>query len=180
MDTKKRNEVYDIITAWRGKPYNDGALKSYCERKGYEFVDSGSLQDYIFQQEHDEKMSALYPKVLAELQNLSYIPEYINQDEQKRIREKNDEVRINIAKLFEEYAVDYRMVDASAKEVSRAIALSVEMAGTTIFNKASSVLMHIAKKKFGGNFNAGHAARYAEEVYGVKTSWWERTKNMMQ
>lgn len=180
MDDKKKKQVREVVKHFRGQPFTDEAIKSYCDRMGFEPISKNDLEDYMFQEDTDAKLLTLYPKVMAELQKLSYIPAFTSDAETKKRQESNDEVRINIAKLLEESAVDYRVIESTTREIAKLVSTTIEMAGTTIFNKASSVLLHIALQRFGGEFTAKNAADYANEVYGVKKSWWEQTKEILK
>ena len=165
MNEKRREEVYDIVMRFKGKPVTVNAMKEFCDRnKISEVVSLGELQDHIAQVEHDAKLALMVPEILAELQKFIITPEFALVSDREAIMKTNNEIRINIAKLFERYEIDYGQVDTLGQNVGSMIGSFVSEAGTTIFNKGLEVLMHLAKEKFGGNFNAKHASDYAEDV----------------
>lgn len=126
----------------------------------------GFYEDYLVQIEHDELIVKTFKEVLAEVQNLQYIPELAPAEVREAGRKNNEEVRIKVAQIFEENAIRYRLVDTLGKELASIIGQTIEMAGTSVFNKAIGVLLHIAKEKFEGEFNVKHARDYAIKIYG--------------
>jgi len=165
MDEKRRAELGNIVRHFRGKPVNNNVLAEYCKRNKFQPLLAGEYSDYLYQVEHDDKVSALFPLILAEIQKIAYIPEFASESARKKLREQNDEVRVNITKLFEEYGIEYRLVDTLSQELGAMVGQTIVSAGTTAFNKALEVLLHVAKTKFGAPFNMRHAADYAKEVF---------------
>lgn len=168
MDEKRREEVARIVAHFRGKAVTQNALTEWCNRNKIEPIVAGDLEDYTYQVEHDEKVEKLYPLILSEVQKLRYAPEFAPEKLRKEIKTGNDEVRVNITKLFEQHAISYRTVDTLGQELGREVGQTIASAGQTAFNKALEVLLLIARDKFGGEFNMKHAADYAEEHYAKK------------
>lgn len=168
MTPEKRAQVRQIVDHFRGKPVTQNVLIEYCNLNKFEEITLGDYKDYLYQVEHDEKVMTLYPLILAELQKLAYTPEFASEKERKAVTEGNDAVRVNITKLFEDNAVLYRTVDTLGQELGAIIGRTVAAAGQTAFNKALEVLMHMAREKFGSEFNMKHAADYAVEVFAKK------------
>ena len=160
MDNKKRTEVRLLIDQFRDKPFTDEVLKSFCERKGIEFVSKGVLEDYIFEQDHAEKMQKLYPRVLEALKGLQYSPAFVPEEREKEIGKENDKVRETIIGIFEEFAIDYRMLEIETNNIGRLVSNIIEMAGNTLTNKAASVLAQLARERYGGSFSAKDANDY--------------------
>lgn len=165
MDEARRAEIRRIVDHFKGKPVTQKVIEEFCNRSKITPITEGELKDYIYQVEHDEKVSTLFPLILAELQKLKYKPEFASEADRKKIDEENDEVRVNITKLYEEYAIEYRLVNTVGEELGNFVGGKIALAGQTAFNKALDVMLHIAKEKFGGEFNMKHAAEYAKEVY---------------
>lgn len=168
MPEEQRATIKKIVDHFRGKPINQNVLTEYCNLNKFEPLTVGEYKDYLYQVEHDEKVMALYPLILAEIQKLRYTPEFATEKERKAVKEGNDEVRVNITKLFEQHAILYRTVDTLGQELGAIIGGTVASAGQTAFNKALEVLMHLARERFGGEFNMKHAADYAIEVFSKK------------
>lgn len=168
MPEEKRAEIKKIVDHFRGKPITQNALTEYCNINKFDNMVVGEYKDYLYQVEHDEKVMALYPLILAEIQKLGYTPEFATEKEREAVRKGNDEVRVNITKLFEDHAILYRTVDTLGQELGAIIGGTVSSAGQTAFNKALEVLMHLAREKFGGEFNMSHARDYAIEVFAKK------------
>jgi len=168
MNEQRREEISKIIAHFRGKAINQNVLTEFCNLNKVEPIVIGDYEDYLYQTEHDERVIKLYPLILAECQKLRYTPEFAPEKERKEIAKGNDEVRVNITKLFEDHAISYRTVDTLGQELGREIGQTIASAGQTAFNKALEVLLLIAKDKFGGEFNMLHAKQYAEERYAKK------------
>lgn len=158
-----------VVDEFRGKAVNDNLLTSYCQRKGIQPITAGEFSDYVVQVEHDEVVGKLFPLILAEVQKLHYIPEFASQAERKKKREENDAVRVEIAKLMENDGIKYMLVDTLGQELGRMVGQTIEQGGRTIFNKATEVLLNVARERFGGEFTTKHAAEYAENLYAKKT-----------
>ena len=154
-----------LVEHFKGKPRTQDSIVEYCNLNKMSFIPTvGELEDLEYQVEHDTKMLSVFKSILAELQKLEYMPELGSNKERKRIADNNDAVRVAIVKLFEDASVSFHMVDKVAKELGGVIGRIVETAGTTGFNKGMEVLMHIAKERFGADFNLKHARDYAEQV----------------
>lgn len=161
-----RAEMAQIVEHFKGKPRTDESIAEYCHLNKLSYIPTvGELEDLEYQVEHDTKMVVIFRGILAELQKLEYMPELSSKNERKRIAKNNDDVRIAITKLFEDGAISFRMVDKVANELGGIIGKIVETAGTTGFNKGMDVLMHLARKEFGDDFNLMHARDYAVKVF---------------
>lgn len=165
MTEQRRAEVRMIVDNFRGQKVAQEVIDAYCQRLGFEALMVSDLKDYTYQVESDEMVAVLFPKILVEVQKIAYIPEFADEKVRKQIRETNDEVRVNITKLMESHAIPYRIVSTLGAELGNIVGQSIEMAGTTAFNKALDVMLHIAREKFGGEFNMKHAADYAQDVF---------------
>lgn len=163
---KQFAEMAKIVEHFKGKPRTQNAIIEYCNLNKFEYIPTvEDLEDLEFQVEHDEKMVSMFKQILAELQKMEYVPMLLSKGEKKKLVDANDEVRVNITKIFENNGVSFKMIDKVANELGGMIAKTVESAGTTAFNKAMDVLMHIARAHFGGDFTMKHARDYAIEVF---------------
>lgn len=167
MEEARREELGLIAKHFAGqKAVTNEAIAEYCKRRKIEPITKGDLSDYIAQVEHDDVVSELYPKVLVEVQKLRYVPEFATAKERAELKEANDEVRVNITKLFEKVGVRYELAEPIGAEMGDLIGRTVASAGNTAFNKATEVLLHIVSKHFGDNhFTMAHAEKYAREVF---------------
>lgn len=165
MEESRRAEIRQIIDHFGGQTPPQKVLSDFCERMKFEPLVTGDFDDYKYQVEHDTMVAKLFPQILSALQKITYIPEFVSEAERKKLREANDEVRVEITKLLEEHAVPYRLVSTLTTELGRMVGQTIEMAGTTAFNKSLEVLLHLANERFGGDFNMKHARDYAQEVF---------------
>jgi len=165
MDDTRRAEIRTIVDHFKGKAVTQDVINEFCKRNKIEAIVASELGDYVVQVEHDEAMERIHTGILAELQKLRFIPEFASKTQRAEGAKANEEVEINIAKLFEIEGIRYNFVSGASEELARKLHGVVSNAGTRIFNKATSVLMELAKDKFGGEFTTKHSADYWEERY---------------
>ena len=166
MEEKRREELGLIVANFMGKAVTQKALDEFCNRIKIEKITVGNFADYVTQVEHDAVVSELYPEILAELQKLQYIPEFGTAEQRAKMLEENDDIRVNITKLFERMGVKYTLAEPIGAEIGDLISRTVANAGNTAFNKATEVLLHIASKNFASNhFTMAHVEKYARETF---------------
>ena len=165
MDDTRREQIEKLVERFEGTAITQDAINEFCNINKIEPpVTKGELSDYKKQVTQDKIVAKLFPEILAELTKLQYIPEFASRKVRKEMAQKNDEVRVNITKLFEENAIKYRFVSNLSEELGNLVGNTVSSAGTTAFNKALAVMIHITNEKFGGDFNMKHARDYSAEV----------------
>ncbi len=166
MDEKRREQIRRIVDNFNGKQVTPELLTAYCERMKVDPITVGQLEDYTYQVNHDNKVQVLLPLILEKVSGLRYKAEFASEKERTAVHEGNDEIRIEITKLLEQHEVPYHLVDTLTKDLAQLIGLTVEQAGTTATNKASGILLHLAKEHFGTKeLNMKHVADYAQKIY---------------
>lgn len=165
MDDTRRGEIRIIVDRFRGKAVTQNLINEFANLNKIEPIVAGELGDYVVQVEHDEAMERIHKSILSELQKLRFLPEFASAKERKEVKEANEEIEINIAKLFESEGIRYNFVSGSSEELARKLHGIIAGAGTRIFNKATGVLMELARDKFGGEFTTKHSADYWKERY---------------
>lgn len=165
MDDKRRGEIAQIVAHFRGKAVTQNVINEYCNLNKIDPIVATEFEDYLVQVEHDEKVALIFKDILAELQNLRFVPEFATAKERKEAEEAGEQVSVNIAKLFEREGIRYNFVSGTSEEIARTLHGIVSSAGTRIFNKATSVLMALAKERFGAEFTTKHSADFYEALY---------------
>lgn len=170
MNEQRRAEIKNIIEHFRGmQPFGatptQEAIDKHCQAMRYERITEDNYKDFLAQVEHDEIMSRLLPAILTELQNLVYIHDFDKVEARKQGGEKNEEVRMAIAKLFEDHAVLYRDIETLGRKIGGVLGQVIDSAGISIYNKALQVLFHLARAHFGEELNMLHVRDYAEKVF---------------
>jgi hypothetical protein len=165
MNEKRRAEIKIIVDRFRGTAITQNAIDEFCNLNHVETVMAGELSDWIAQVEYDEKIAFLFPLILKELQGIQYQNEFDTEVKRNAVKKLNDEVRVNIVKLLEEHAVEYRYVTKMTEELGGILNHVVTSAGTTAFNKSLEVLMYLARKEFGGEMTLKHARDFAADVF---------------
>ncbi len=176
MTEKRREEIKQIVERFIEAPLTQTVLDEFCKLNGFEPTVVGEVQDYIVQVKHDATVALLFKEMLAELQNLQYTPEYDTAAHRKQINEQNNEVRVNLVKLMEKHALEYRFVSTVADELGGFIGGVVKLAGQTAFNKALEVMTELARERFGALLNMKHVADYAQSLF-EKAEQSEKNKN---
>lgn len=160
-----REDIAKIVERFIDQPRTQDAIVEFCNLNKIELIPTvEQLEDYEYQWKHDIIVKALFKEILAELQNLEYIPEFGSKSERQKIRERNDNIRVNIVRLFENRSVEYKLVTTIANELGGMTKSIIEQAGQTAFNKAMEVIMHITKEKFGSDLNLKHVRDYTIEI----------------
>lgn len=166
MNELRREQIATTVAEFKGKAVTNEQLEAFCEHyKIVPMITAGELSDYTAQVEHDEMIGRLLPKLLSALQKFKYEPEYASESERKAVREGNEELRIELAKIIEDEAIPYRFVSLVGDQLGSEIGQLIKSAGTTIFNKALEVMLHLSAKHFGTEFNTMHVRDYAQKVY---------------
>ena len=83
MDEQRRAEIKRIVEHFRGKAISQNVLTEYCNLTKVEPIVVGDYKDYLYQVEHDDKILALVPRILKELQAIQYVPEFASANERK-------------------------------------------------------------------------------------------------
>jgi len=169
MDDTKRGEIGDIVAHFsemhRQKTLTQNVLDEYCHKQKFGEVPLSEFGDYVAQVEHDARMEALYPRLYAELSKYRYMPEFISASERKRIAENNVQVNVAMARLFEDAAFPFSQMYNLGESIGQALSQIIVHATNTIYNKSLSVMLHVAREKFGAELTTKHVAEYALRVF---------------
>lgn len=166
MTPEKKVEIRDIVEHFGDQKITQDVLTSYCERKGYEQITLGTLDDYRYQVKYDVKMKELMPRILALFtENMKYVGEFDSESAVKEQNERDLAIRVGLVKLLEEFEMPYRMAEHSMTEIGSTIKGIFDSAGMVASNKAAEVLAHMARERFGGEIHMGHIAKYAEDAF---------------
>lgn len=148
MEGKRRLQIKDIVQTFRGKVVNAKLLKEYCDRHQFELVTEGEFQDFLFQQEHDERVQKCLPAILAELSKFQQPGEWIGDDEREKINEQNEIIAVNICAILEDNGVLYNEIEILTKNIGNALQAIMEGAGRRASNMCAATFTHITKAKF--------------------------------
>lgn len=163
MDDLRRAQIEKLVDHFEDRAITQKEIDEFCKNHSIEpVVVRGDLLDYREQVQLDRIVAKLFPKILLESTKLKYVPEFASEKVRKNIEKENDEVRINITKLIEDEGIKYRFVSHVTEELGGLVGNTISQAGTTAFNKAISVMLHLAEKHFGGEYTMKHAKEYAE------------------
>ena len=169
MTPERKAEVRKIVAHFRGikMPITNEVITEWCNKNGIkEPISKGQLSDYIYQMENDEKMSKMLPVILQLfLDHMTYVGEFASEKEEAARREKMVDLKIKLVQLLEENDVPYHWAQKLYEEFGSQIKQTLDSAGTVATNKATEVMLHIAREKFDGEINMGHVAQYAREVF---------------
>lgn len=159
-----KGHIGEIIANFRDKPVNQNLLKSFCERNKYEVITPGQLEEYIGQQEHDERVNSALPFIFAELAKYQHIPEFVSDERRKSIVAANEDIEWKVAKIIEDTNLPYgREIDVVFGNLARAMHGIFNNAGTRMNNMCASALSAIAKEKFGAVITVKQLATYYRE-----------------
>lgn len=151
QDTPKElhnNDRKVLAEHFRGKKFNDKTVADFCTRNKIAMTDAGSVEDFIYQVEYDERMLVVYPLVLTEIAKIQFNAEYISDQKLKEISDFNDEISVNIAKILEDNGILYREVgflESLASDVAKIMAT----AQRRVNNMSALVMAEMAQEKLG-------------------------------
>lgn len=170
MDETRREQIQKIIQHFGGKIPAAKVLTDYCQRmKISPAVVPSDLIDYTVQVTHDDKMSAAYPEILAEVGKMVYVPEYAGAEYRKKLQETNENIVIEIVKILEKHGLRYHLVEPSLNEMGHFVGGALMQAGKRASNKAIQVMSHLTCKQFGlkdiTEFDLSMAEKYTREVF---------------
>ncbi len=165
----KRAEIKKIVDHFRGKQVSQNVINSFCNRNKLALIEMGDLDDFIFQVESDEKMGLLITAILKEMQNIKYVPVFVENSLREELEAHNEELRIKLVDIIEAHAISQLQLDTIGNTIASKIGQVIESAGVTADNRATSVMRDMARKhyKFGKlrEFNSKHVADYIKESF---------------
>lgn len=143
-------EILEILQNFNFHPrVSNSVLKSFCNRKGFEFLSEGEYLDHLYQFQHDQRAGIIIPLILAEVQKFQYIPDYIGDSKKKDMKANNEAIEISIAKLCSENGIQYREIDVLTKNFAGELSAVIENAGNRMNNMCGVVISHIAQDVIG-------------------------------
>lgn len=159
----KHIEIKKIIAHFKDKPVNSNVLREYCNLNHFELITQSMYEDYLFQQEHDERVQEALPFIFSELTKFQYIPTFISNDERRVMNEANADIEWKISKVLEDKDILYREIDLICKNLATAFQAIMENAGRRANNMCAVVLSTVAKEKFGDPLKLKNLALYYRE-----------------
>jgi hypothetical protein len=165
QQTPRQIEILDIFKRFNFHPkVSNSVLKSYCDRMGYEFLSEGEYQDHMYQYYHDERAKVIIPLILQALQKYQYVPDYIGESKKRELREQNDAIEVEIAKICSDNGIQYREIDVMVKNFAGTIGHLIENAATRMNNMCGVVIATVAGEKFGESLVVKDLEKYHDEV----------------
>lgn len=133
---------------FKGKQFNDKLVFDFCKRNKIAITDAGSVEDFIYQIDYDERVSRTMTAVLQELANIQYAPEYISEQSFKEISDFNDNISANIAQILEDNDIQYREMSL-LQSIAQDLAKTLNVAERRVSNMCATVLAELAQEKLG-------------------------------
>ena len=62
----KHLEIKKVLAHFKGKPVNNKVLAEHCNLNRFDLITEGAYEDYLFQQEHDERAQNILQLIFAE------------------------------------------------------------------------------------------------------------------
>ena len=154
-------QVRKILDHFKGaKSVPQKLLTEFCNLEKLNVITEGQYEDYLFQDEHDKRVSAILPRVFNILAQWQYTPEFVHESVKNVIREHNDDLEWKLAKVLEEGGIVYKEVDIVTKNMAQAFATICENAGKRMNNMAAVVLSDLARQKFSNELIMKDLAEY--------------------
>ena len=159
----KPDQIKNILARFRGKPVTNNILAEYCNLNKFDLVVESQYEDYLFQQEHDERAQRALAGIFAELSHFRYVPTFISDTEKRALNEANEDIEWKIAKVLEDNGVLYKEIDLLTKNLGGALQAVIENAGRRANNMCAVVLSTLAKEKLGDPLSLTTISAYYRE-----------------
>ena len=156
----KPEQIKQILAHFKDKPVTNAVLKEYCNLKHFDLIVMSQYDDYLFQQEHDERVTNALSHIFKELSQYKYIPTFISDGDKKTMNEANEDIEWKIAKVLEDNGILYREIDLLTKNLANSFQAIMENAGRRADNMCAVVLSTLAKEKFGDPLTLKPMAEY--------------------
>ena len=137
-----------LAQEFKGKVFNDKLVADFCTRNKLEVVDAGSVEDFIYQEEYDERMAKVIPLILAKLSTVKYVGMFETEQKKKEVLDFNDNLSAEIAVILEDNGVEYREIGL-LKELYGNIGNIMNSAERRISNMCANTLNEMAMEKLG-------------------------------
>lgn len=144
----ENNDRKALAIQFKGVKANDKMVADFCTRHKIPLTDAGSVEDFIYQQEYDDRLNVVLPLVLKALAKLQYAGEYISKLKRKEIGDANDEISREIAQILEDNGILYREVSL-LQSLAGDVAQLFATAERRVSNMCATVLAEMAVEKLG-------------------------------
>lgn len=144
----ENNDRLALVNEFKGKKFTDKMVNDFCIRFKIPVTDAGSVQDFIYQQEFDDRQLVVLPLILQEMAKMEYAGEYITEEERKRIMEANDLISANISVIIEDNGIEYGEL-SFLKSLAGDIAQTFQTADARLTNMCATVFAEMAMEKLG-------------------------------
>jgi hypothetical protein len=156
--------ILEVVNLFRGKPVTQDALNEFCNRRHIEPMTLGTLDDHIYQVKHDDRMTTIYPLVLAEIAKIKYYPEYSSKADIDRKIKELDEIEDKIVEILIENELPYRLINTAIKEIDDITNKMLNNSKTRLSNLCVGVMLKVTEKHFG---NREFTVKNAQDYYLV-------------
>lgn len=144
----ENNDRKALVVQFKGVNATDKMVCDFCKRHKMPMTDAGSVEDFIYQQEYDDRMNVVLPLVLKALAKLQYAGEYISETTRKQISEDNDDISREIAQILEDNGILYREMSL-LQSLAGDVAKLFSTAERRVSNMCATVLAEMAQEKLG-------------------------------
>lgn len=168
MTSEVKKQIRQTVEHFRDSkmPVTNEVLVEYCNKNKFEPITKGKLSDYTYQIDNDAKMASMLPRILALFaEHMHYVGEYDTEKEQQAEMNSRAELKVKLVKMLEEEEIPYHWAQKLMEEFGAQVKGIFDNAGQTASMKATEVMLHIAREKFGEEIHMGHVAGYAREVF---------------
>ena len=144
----QNNDRKTLVAQFRGVKMTDKMVADFCTRYKIPLTSAGNIEDFIYQQEYDERMEIVLPLILQALAKLQYAGEYISDLKRKDISDDNDDISREIAQILEDNGILYREMSL-LKSLAGDVAQLFSTAERRVGNMCATVLAEMAQEKLG-------------------------------
>lgn len=144
-----RAELLACVEHFKGMPVTQEVLIEYCNLNHIGVIGLGVYSDIVAQYNHDRRMDALVPRIMAVLAKYKSVPELLEQAQRVAVIDQNEELEVEICTLMEEEGVLYTEIELVTENLGSYLKAVLSGAGKRANNMAATMLAHTAKEKYG-------------------------------
>lgn len=155
MDTQpealnvSKGSMLALIEHFKGKPVNQDVLIEYCNLNKIGAISEGQYQDFLYQYNHDKRIEAIVPDILAAMQKYRPVPTLIEEAARNTLIDSNETISVEICSLMEKHGILYTEIDLICDSIGGHFKAMLYEAGVRANNMAATMLAHTAKEKYG-------------------------------
>jgi hypothetical protein len=146
MPSERKKELLNVVEHFRGKPVTQDAIVEYCNRRGYEPITLGELEDFTYAVTMKERFNEVWPKMVAVLGKWKYLGELASEEDQKA---QYRAIEAELLQVMEETDLKVDSVRWITRELASVMSILIKNVADGLDDKIMAVQSAWILEKFG-------------------------------